>query len=430
MRAPIELVVTGPRPLRGRLRVPGDKGISHRALIAASLADGESTIAHLAPGDDVARTRDALVALGVDMVGEEATLSVTGRGYDAFRAPAADLDCGNSGTTMRMLAGLLAGRPFRSVLTGDDSLTARPMQRVIAPLRALGADIDGSNAGEHAPLTIRGRSLVGTRVEVAVASGQVKTALVLAGLQAAETTEIVEPAPSRDHTERLFSALGAPLERIDERTTRVRAGAPRAFDADVPGDPSSAAFFVVAATVTPGSALVLEDVALNPGRIAFIEILRAMGAEISVMPRSERLGEPVGNIEVRAAHLHGTSFACTEPIIDEVPVLAIAAAFAEGTTEIRNAAELRVKESNRIATIEEELTQLGVGVEGTPDGMLVRGGRPHAGTFTSHGDHRIAMAAAVAANATEGESHVRGWDSVAISYPQFAHDLERLSVPA
>lgn len=430
MTAPNELVVTGPRPLRGRLRAPGDKGISHRALIAASLADGASTIAHLAPGDDVARTRDALLALGVELVAEPATVSIIGRGVGSFRAPATDIDCGNSGTTMRMLAGLLAGRPFQSVLTGDDSLTERPMQRVISPLRALGADIDGRDDGQHAPLVIRGGPLVGTRVELDVASGQVKTALVLAGLQASETTEIVEPAPSRDHTERLFTALGAPLERIDERTIRVHAGAPASFDADVPGDPSSAAFFVVAATVTPGSELVLEDVLLNPGRIAFVDILRAMGAEISIVERGERLGEPVGDIEVRAAHLHGASFECTEAIIDEVPVLAIAAAFAEGTTEIRNAGDLRVKESDRIATIEQELTQLGVVVEGTSDGLFVRGGRPRAAVFKSHGDHRIAMAAAVAANAVEGESHVRGWGSVAISYPQFAHDLEQLTVPA
>ncbi len=430
MTTPDELVVIGPRPLRGRLRVPGDKGISHRALIAAALADGRSTIGHLAPGDDVARTRAALAALGVEIAVESTSVTVVGHGIDTLRAPAADIDCGNSGTTMRLLAGLLAGRPFASILTGDDSLTERPMLRVVSPLRTLGAHIDGRDDGRYPPLEIQGGALVGARVELEVASGQVKTALVLAALQATGTTEIVEPAPSRDHTERLFAALDAPVERINDRSVRVRAGAPLAFAADVPGDPSSAAFFVVAATVTPGSELVLEDVLLNPGRIGFIDVLRSMGAEISMVARGERLGEPVGDIEVRAAQLHATSFECTEPIIDEVPVLAIAAAFAEGKTEIRNASELRVKESNRIATIEAELTRLGVGVEGTADGLLVGGGRPRAGTFKSHGDHRIAMAVAVAANAVEGESRLCGWDSVAISYPDFAHDLEALTVPA
>ncbi|MSO79695.1 MAG: 3-phosphoshikimate 1-carboxyvinyltransferase [Acidimicrobiia bacterium] len=423
-----EFVVVGPRPLRGRVRIPGDKGISHRALIAAALADGVSTIAHLGPGDDVVRTRHALAALGVTMTVDGGTLEVTGRGVEALHEPANDIDCGNSGTTMRMLAGLLAGRPFPSVLIGDDSLSQRPMQRVIAPLRVLGADIDGRGDGGVAPLVIRGGPLVGTRVELEVASGQVKTALVLAGLQASGTTEIVEPAASRDHTERLFSALGAPIERIDERTIRVHAGAPDPFTADVPGDPSSAAFFVVAATITPGSEIVIEDVLLNPGRLEFVEVLRAMGADISVVSDGDHLGEPVGSIKVRATDLHAASFKCSEPIIDEVPVLAVAAAFADGATEITNAAELRVKESNRITTVEQELTKLGVRVDATADGLLVHGGRPHAATCTSHGDHRVAMAIAVAGNALEGESHIQEWGSVAVSYPEFAQDLERLTV--
>ncbi len=431
MTASREFVVVGARPLRGRVRIPGDKGISHRALIAAALADGVSTITHLGPGDDVVRTRDAFVALGVDVKVEADALTVTGRGIDAMKAPASDIDCGNSGTTMRMLAGLLVGRPFPSVLTGDASLSQRPMQRVIAPLRALGAGIDGSGDpsrdGSVAPLSIRGESLVGTRVELEVASGQVKTALVLAGLQASGTTEIVEPAASRDHTERLFTALGAPIERIDDRTTRVSVGTLRPFTIDVPGDPSSAAFFVVAATVTPGSELLIEDVLLNPGRLAFVDVLRAMGADISVVSHGEHLGEPVGSIGVRAAGLHATSFECSEPIIDEVPALAVAAAFANGSTEITNAGELRVKESNRIATIEQELAKFGVVVDAAADGLVVHGGHPHAATCTSHGDHRIAMATAVLANALAGESRIQEWESVAVSYPEFAQDLDRLA---
>jgi 3-phosphoshikimate 1-carboxyvinyltransferase len=422
-----ELVVVGPRPLRGDLRVPGDKGISHRALLAASLAEGTSTITNLGPGDDVARTDAALRALGVTTARAPGQISVDGNGIESLRAPAGDIDCGNSGTTMRMLAGLLAGRPFRSVLTGDRSLVERPMLRVVAPLRALGAHIDGRDGANHAPLHIDGTDLRGARVELEVASGQVKTALVLAGLQASGTTEIVEPAPSRDHTERLFAALGAPIDRVDERTTRVRAGAPAAFSATIPGDPSSAAFFVVAATITPGSELRLVDVLLNPGRIAFVDVLRAMGAKISVRVREERLGEPIGNIEVTAAPLRGTTFRSTEGIVDEIPVLAVAASFADGVTEIQNVAELRVKESNRVATIEHELTNLGVGVESRADAVVIRGGHPRPAALTSHGDHRIAMAAAVAANAIDGESRVDGWSSVAVSYPGFADDLELLT---
>jgi 3-phosphoshikimate 1-carboxyvinyltransferase len=425
-----ELVIVGPRPLHGRVRVPGDKGISHRALIAAAMADGVSTIAHPAPGDDVARTRGALVALGVEIDVEPTRLKITSGGVDAMHAAAHDIECANSGTTMRMLAGLLAGRPFESVLVGDASLTQRPMQRVIAPLRALGADIEGRGEGQRAPLVVRGSALAGTRVELEVASGQVKTALVLAGLQADGTTEIVEPTTSRDHTERMFMALGAPIERIDERTLRVHRGAPACFDINVPGDPSSAAFFVVAATVTPGSSLVIEDVLLNPGRVAFVDVLLAMGADITVTNHGEHLGEPVGSIEVRSANLHATSFDCTEPIIDEVPALAVAAAFADGTTEIGNASELRVKESNRIASIGAELAQLGITVDATDDSLRVHGGEPHASTLSSHGDHRIAMAAAIAANAVTGESSIRDWGSVGISYPDFALDLDRLTVPA
>jgi 3-phosphoshikimate 1-carboxyvinyltransferase len=276
-------------------------------------------------------------------------------------------------------------------------------------------------------LVVRGGGLTGARIEPAVASGQVKTALVLAGLQADGVTEIVEPAASRDHTERLLRALGAPVESVDDHTIRVTRGAPSAFELDVAGDPSSAAFLVVAALVAPGSELVLEDVLLNPGRIAFVDVLRSMGGEVTVREKGERLGEPVGDVEVRASSLVATEIACSEPIIDEVPALAVAAAFAEGTTDIRNAAELRVKESDRIATLAQELTELGIEVEARSDGLSIRGGSPRPGTFKSHGDHRVAMAMAVAANAIDGPSTVRGWQAVGVSYPGFAADLDLLA---
>src|SRR6185436_15546415 len=404
------LSVHGGTPLRGTVRVPGCKGVSHRALVAAAMADGESAVANLATGQDVARTRAAIEALGVTTrEAADGRVVVDGRGIDAWREPTADVDCGNSGTTMRFLAGACAGRPFRTVLVGDASLSARPMARVLDPLRAMGADVDGSDGGNRAPLVIRGGALHGARHELTVASGQVKTALVLAGLQADGVTEIVESGPSRDHTERLFRFLGAPVEVVDGVTTRVRRGAPSAFSLDIPGDPSSAAFFVVAATLVPGSQLVIEDVLANPGRLAYLDVLREMGASITLTAKPERGGEPVADLTVGHAALRGTTIRSQEAIVDELPVLAVAAAFATGVTEIRDASELRVKESNRIATLVAELTHLGAAVEELDDGLRITGrgaNAPGGAGFEGHGDHRIAMATAVGALALPGGSSV------------------------
>jgi 3-phosphoshikimate 1-carboxyvinyltransferase len=423
---PAELSVVGPRPLRGRLRLPGDKGITHRGLLFAALAAGRSRVSGVPDGDDVERTRGALEQLGVRgrVVGD--AVSVQGLG-GTLRESTQVIDCGNSGTTIRMLAGLVAAHPFLTVLTGDASLVTRPMARIVEPLRAMGARIDGQEGGARAPLSIRGGGLQGRRCELAVASGQVKTALVLAGLQADGTTEIVESRPSRDHTERMLTALGAPLEVVDARTLRVRRGAVPPFELDVPGDPSAAAFFAVAASVTPGSSIVLEDVSINPTRVGFVEVLARMGGRVHVRPTGERLGEPVGDIAVESAPLSATTITPDEGSIDEVPALAMAAAFADGVTEITGAAELRVKESDRIATLEQELSQLGIAVEARPDGLAIRGGRPQAAELKSHGDHRVAMAAAVAAVACDGHTTVRGWRAVASSYPRFADDLAALT---
>jgi 3-phosphoshikimate 1-carboxyvinyltransferase len=425
MSVPADLSLDGPHALRGRLRVPGDKGMSHRALLFAAMADGRSRITGLAGGDDVFRTRRALTQLGVRSTIAGSAVTVDGGGVDAFTEPASIVDCGNSGTTIRLLSGLLAGRDFLSVLTGDESLVQRPMARVIQPLRAMGAHLDGRADGTLPPVVIRGGRLVGTTHQLAVASAQVKTALILAGLQAGGTTEIAEPASSRDHTERMLGALGAPVVRVDERVVRVTAGGPVPLDFDVPGDPSSAAFWVVAATITPGSELVVEDVALNPTRIAFVDVLARMGASIEVVTTGERLGEPVGELRVVAAPLHGTTVDGGEipGVIDEIPALAVAAAFADGVTEFRDAGELRVKESDRIRTVGDLVGRLGVGVESGADHLVVRGGRPVAAQFDSHGDHRVAMAGAVAANAVEGESLVHDWRAVVSSYPEFTQDL-------
>jgi 3-phosphoshikimate 1-carboxyvinyltransferase len=430
MTVPTELNVGGVRPLRGRLRVPGDKSISHRALLFAALAEGTSKISHLASGEDVGATRAALEALGVRVRVGNGVVSVGGAGVASWREPDAVVDCGNSGTTMRVLTGALAGRPFLTVMTGDNSLRQRPMRRVAIPLQAMGAHIDGRDDGEHAPLAIRGGELRGIEYPLPVASAQVKTAIVMAGLQARGETTIVSPAPSRDHTERMLGALGAPLE-VDGLTLRVRAGAPRPFDIDVPGDPSSAAFFAVGAAITPSSDIVLEDVSCNPTRIGFVDVLARMGADIELRTTGEVCGEPVGELHVRSSALHATTIAGEEVpnVIDEIPVLAIAAAFAEGVTDIRDAAELVVKESNRIGALQEELTQLGLAVEARPDGLSIRGGPPRVTSvlFRSHNDHRVAMAAAVAGNAIDGASTVRGWQAVASSYPEFADDLAALT---
>jgi 3-phosphoshikimate 1-carboxyvinyltransferase len=417
------------KALSGRLRVPGDKSISHRALMLAALANGRSKVSHLATGEDVDATRRALEQLGVRVLRhDDRALTLQGRGFDGIRESDDILDCGNSGTAIRILAGVLAGRPFLSVLTGDASVRSRPMARVATPLRAMGAAVDGRSGGEYAPLVIRGGGLRAVRYELPMASAQVKSAILFAGLQAEGTTEVVSPAPTRDHTERMLHALGAPLV-VDGLVVRVERGAIEPFDLEVPGDPSSAAFFVVAAAITPGSDIVLEDVACNPTRLGFVDVLRRMGADIDVAITGERCGEPVGDIHVSYGPLVATTIGGDEipNVQDEVPVLAVAAAFAEGVTEIHDAAELTVKESNRIGTVNQELTQLGIAVEALPDGLVIRGGRPRAASLKSHGDHRIAMAAAVAANAIDGESTVRGWQAITSSYPEFADDFAVLT---
>ncbi|HTK17740.1 MAG TPA: 3-phosphoshikimate 1-carboxyvinyltransferase [Acidimicrobiia bacterium] len=425
---PEELAFGGVRPLHGTVRLPGDKSISHRALLFAAIAHGTSSVSNLATGDDVKAMRTVLEALGVEIRDDGGEVVVVGAGFDGLHEPAVVLDCGNSGTAMRVLSGVLAGRAFLSILSGDASLNQRPMRRVVEPLRAMGADVDGRAGGEYAPLAIRGGTLTGGRHDLPVASAQVKSALMMAGLQASGVTEIASPAPSRDHSERMLAALGVSVD-VDGCVVRVRAGAPEPFDLEVPGDPSSAAFFVVAALITPGSDLTIESVAINPSRLGFVEVLRRMGGDIDVETVDERCGEPVGNIQVRASALTATTIAGDEVpnVQDEVPALAVAAAFADGVTEVRDAAELSLKESNRIASLAEMLAGLGVAAETRPDGLVIRGGRPRAARMASLGDHRIAMAAAVAANAVDGESTVTGWPAVASSYPEFADDLGRVT---
>jgi 3-phosphoshikimate 1-carboxyvinyltransferase len=420
-----EMRIERARAFRGRFAVPGDKSISHRLAILGAVAEGDTWIDNFSSAADCASTLACLQRLGVHIQRAGARVGIRGHGFDGLKAPEGPLDAGNSGSTLRMLAGVLAGRPFRSVLTGDDSLRRRPVERVAAPLRAMGAraqTVDGKP-----PLTLDGGNLRGIRWESPVASAQVKTAVLLAGLQAAGTTTVIEPTPSRDHTERLLAAFGAPVQR-DGLAVSVHGGRKlRPAKAAVPGDASSAAFLVVAALILPDSEVRIEGVLLNPQRVAFVDVLRDMGGEIETgLVASEP--EPVGWMVARSSALHGTTVApaIVAGLIDEVPALAVAAACAEGDFVLTGAAELRVKESDRIAALAEGLTRLGASVEELPDGLVVHGGRPlHGAVVRSHGDHRIAMALAVAGLVAEGATEIEDAECASVSFPEFYAFLER-----
>ena len=413
------LRLTGGRPLRGRIRVPGDKSISHRALLLAARAEGTSVVRGLADGDDVARTRAAVESLGAEFEGDR----ITGGG-DRLHEPEAVLDVGNSGTGIRLLAGYCAAFDWLTVLAGDASVARRPMDRVAEPLRAMGATVDGRDGGHYPPLVVRGGGLRGIDYTPPVASAQVKSAVLLAGLGADGETVVREPVATRSHTEDLLAACGADVDVSGgaggEHVVRLRASPLTPFVLDVPGDPSQAAFWVVAACITPGSDLVVEDVYVGPGRRGFLDVLLRMGADVEA-------GD--GTIRARYGPLNGASIGGPEVpgLIDEIPVLAVAAAVAETPTEIGGAAELRVKESDRIATVADGLRAFGVTLETKADGFVVAGGaRLVGGRADAAGDHRVAMAMAVAALAADGDSIVEGWESVATSYPGFEADLALL----
>ncbi|MCS6926258.1 MAG: 3-phosphoshikimate 1-carboxyvinyltransferase [Candidatus Binatia bacterium] len=412
--------------LCGEVTFPGDKSISHRAVMLAAVAHGTSHIRHCSTGGDNRSTIQALQTLGVDIQQRGDEVTVTGCGWDGLRAPARVIDCGNSGTTMRLLAGLLAARSFTSRLDGDASLRRRPMGRVIVPLRTMGAAIASEGGDDRAPLRIDGRPLHGISYRTPVASAQVKSALVLAGLQAQGCTQIWEPVRSRDHTERLLPAFGGRVT-VEDTVVTVEGGQElHACDLEVPGDLSSAAFFIGAALIVPGSELYVRNVGLNPTRTGALDIFRAMGGEITVLHERERYGEPVGDLVVRTSALQGTEIAGEFVVraIDEFPIIAVVAACARGTTTIRGAEELRVKESDRLHALATSLRALGIEVAELPDGLVITGGRLRGGQGQSFGDHRIAMALSVAGLAGTGEMVLKGVDSVAISFPGF-YDLVR-----
>ncbi len=423
-------VVGSSGPLRGALRVPGDKSISHRALICNALARGEAEISGLLDSADCRATMRCLRQWGVEFEQAGDRLVIRSPGQAAFRPAEAALDCGNSGTTIRLLSGVAAGLPFRSTFDGDDSLRRRPMRRVLDPLEQMGAQVD---AAETAPFWIDGSTapLRGFAGELAVASAQVKSCIIFAALRADRPSRIVEPGPSRDHTERMLTAMGARID-VGGATISVRPGAElRPQSLAVPGDISAAAYWIAAAAMMPGSDLHLPNIGVNPRRTGVIDALRQMGARISFSNQREVSGEPVADISVRGADLRGTEIAGDLVVraLDEIPVLAVAAASAEGATEIRDAAELRVKESDRIATTASLLRAMGVEAAERADGLRVAGGQLRGAAVDSHGDHRIAMSAAVAALASDpdsGPTTIQRASAVDISYPAFWADLERL----
>ncbi|HEY4560973.1 MAG TPA: 3-phosphoshikimate 1-carboxyvinyltransferase [Lysobacter sp.] len=409
-------------PLRGRLRVPGDKSISHRAIMFAALAEGTSRITGFLEGEDTRATARVFEQLGVRIEAPAPSERIVhGVGLHGLRAPASPLDCGNAGTGMRLLAGLLAGQSFDSVLVGDESLSRRPMRRVTEPLARMGARIQTADGGLP-PLRIEGgAALHGIDFDSPVASAQVKSAVLLAGLYAEGRTTVVEPRPTRDYTERMLRAFGADIEFAPGRASLRGRPRLRAVDVHVPSDFSSAAFFIVAACVVPGSDLVIEGVGMNPRRTGLLDALRLMGADIEVGSPREEGGEPVADLRVRASGLRGIEVPAevVPDMIDEFPALFAAAACATGTTVVRGAEELRVKESDRIAAMANALRALGVAVTETPDGALIEGGQARGGRVDSLGDHRIAMSLAVLAQRADGDVSIGDVANVATSFPGF-----------
>ena len=428
----MEVTIVRAERLRGTLVVPGDKSVSHRGLILAAMARGRCVIRGAAPGADVASTKDSLARLGLDVAPGPvpAQMEVDGLGWDVV--PEASLDAGNSGTTMRLLAGALAGRPGTYLLSGDASLSSRPMERVAVPLRLMGARVE-LGIGGRPPMRVHGGRLQGITYPMPVASAQVKGAVLLAGLQAAGPTRVTEPAPSRDHTERLLAWLGLPVS-IEPGSVALPAGPhlplPR-FDLHVPGDFSSAAFWLTAAAIVPGSEVVLPGVGINQSRTGLLDVLGAMGAPVEVAPGGDA-PEPVGSLRARTASgwLRATEVGggLVARTIDELPLVAVAATQADGVTVIRDAAELRVKESDRLAVLTAGLRALGAEIEEAPDGIAVRGpARLHGGRVDAGGDHRMAMAFAVAALVASEPVTISGWESTVISYPGFLDALAELS---
>ena len=417
--------------LKGEARVPGDKSVSHRSIMLGSIAEGTTRVTGFLDAEDCLSTMKSFQAMGVSIEGPaDGRVTIHGVGLHGLKAPTQDLYLGNSGTSMRLLSGLLSGQPFDSVLTGDPSLSKRPMKRVTDPLRTMGAQIDTTEKGTS-PLHIHGGSrLKGIHYDMPVASAQVKSCLLLAGLYAEGTTSVREPAPTRDHTERMLQGFGYPVKREGDTVSVTSGGKLTACDIDVPSDISSAAFFMVGASIAREADVVLKHVGINPTRTGVIDILRLMGARIDILDPREAGGEPVADIRIRSSQLKGIDIPeeLVPLAIDEFPVLFVAAACAEGETRLTGAEELRVKESDRIQVMADGLQILGVDATPTPDGMVVRGGSISGGEVESHGDHRIAMAFSIAGLRATGPITIHDCANVNTSFPTFVSLAQRLGL--
>ena len=416
--------------IRGEITVPGDKSISHRSVMFGSIAKGTTEIHNFLEGADCLSTIGCFRRMGIDIENKNGVVTVHGKGMHGLTAPSGTLDCGNSGTTTRLISGILAPQNFDVTLTGDESIQKRPMKRIIEPLSMMGADIKSIRGNDCAPLKICGMPLAGIHYTSKVASAQVKSAILLAGLYADGLTTVTEPQVSRNHTELMLKFFGAELESKETSVTIWPATELFGNRIDVPGDISSSVYFVAAGLILPNSEVLIKNVGINPTRAGLIKVCEAMGADLTLLNENHGNAEPTADLLVRTSSLK----ACTiegdiiPTLIDELPTIAMMACFAEGTTVIRDAAELKVKESNRIAIMVENLRAMGADVEETEDGMIIHGGKPlHGAVIDSHKDHRIAMTFAVAALAAEGETEIHDADCVNISYPAFYEELERLT---
>jgi 3-phosphoshikimate 1-carboxyvinyltransferase len=423
------------RPLLGEMEIPGDKSISHRAVIFGSLAKGKTKVTHFLNGEDCMRTIDAFQKLGVKIKVEGSELLIEGKGIDALKEPLEPLNFGNSGTTTRLMLGLLAGLPFFSTIYGDASLSKRPMDRVIQPLQKMGASFTGRDAGNLLPIAIEGRGLKGMTYKLPVKSAQVKSAILLAGLTAEGETTVIEPAQTRDHTERMLKAFGADVrtDKNQNQITVTNQNELTAVNVHVPGDISSAAFFLVAAAIVPGSDLTLKNVGLNYSRSGLLEVMKQMGASLEIANKHTVSGEPVGDLRIQYSELKGTVMKgdLIPRLIDEIPILALLATQAKGTTIIQDAEELKVKETDRIAAVVEVLTTLGANIEATDDGMKIHGKTPlTGGKVGAYHDHRIAMMNAVASLIAKEEVIIDDISSIAISYPDFFTDMKKVLQPS
>ena len=419
------LTVSRCDPLHGEISVPGDKSISHRALLLAAIADGTSKISGFLACNDCLATLACVRALGIEVEStDETSLIVHGKGLYGLRSPAQPLDCVRSGTAMRLLAGILAGQQFKSVLSGDPQLLHRPMERVVDPLSQMGAIVDTVDG--HAPISLRAGNLRGITYEMPIASAQVKSAILLAGLYANSPTTVIQPGPARDHTERMLSAMGAKIT-VEEDRVSISPSELSPLSMNIPGDTSSAAFPLVAATIIPDSKITLRAVGINPTRTGLLDVLSAMGANIKVERLQQEGNEPLADLVVSESALHGVEIRGNTVVrmIDEFPILAVAATQAEGITVVRDARELRVKETDRIATVAEEMRKLGANIEPTPDGFIVQGpSKLHGASVSSHGDHRLAMALAVAGMISDGTTQIDDIECSGDSFPGFV-DLMR-----